>query len=62
MDIDILIPENLLLVIAEVMGIGILRPLTLPIVIMQDTIVVMLVDVYLGHKRPPTLLLAIVEQ
>ena len=50
------------IVTVEVMGIGILRPSTITLVTAEDIILVMLVEVDLGHKRPSTLPLEIVEQ
>ena len=40
------------------MDVGILRPATINLVIVED----MLVDVYIGNKKPSTLPLAIKEQ
>ena len=49
-------------VTVEVVGIGILRPSTITLVTAVDIILVMLVEVDIGHKIPSTLPLAIVEQ
>ena len=48
--------------VMEGMYIGVLRPATLILVIMEVIIVVMSVEVDLGHKSPSTIHLSIVEQ
>ena len=58
MSIGILRLATLPLLIVEVMDVGILRPATINLVIVED----ILVDVYIGNKRPSTLSLAIKEQ
>ena len=62
MAIGLLIPATLTLVIAEVVDIGFLRISTLPVINAGNIIVVMLVEVNLGHKIPFTIPLEIVEQ
>ena len=49
-------------VIAEVVDIGLLRPADIPILIADDIIVVILVEVYIGHKIIATHPLAIGEK
>ena len=58
-DIGILRLDTINQVISEVTGIGILRPTTLTLLIAEDIIVVMLVEVDLGHKIPDTIPLVI---
>ena len=48
--------------VMEYVDIGLLIPANLPFIIMEVIIVVMLVEVDIGHKRPATITLAIVEQ
>ena len=61
-DIGFLRPATITQVIAEVVGIGILRPSTIPLVITEYILVVMLVEVDIGHNRSDTLTLEIWEQ
>ena len=49
------IPPNLPIAILEVVDIGQVLPATMPLVIYEY----MLIEVYLGHNRPATLLLVI---
>ena len=62
MDIGLLISSTLHLVIAEVVDIGLLMPATLPLVIAEGVIVVMLVELDLGHNIPATIPITILEQ
>ena len=48
-DIGLLRPDTITQLIAEVMIIGLLSPANLPLVILEDIIVVMLVEVDIGH-------------
>ena len=60
--VDLIISVTLPQVIAEVVDIGILRPATLPLVILEYIIVVMLLEMDLDHKRLDTLTLNTREQ
>ena len=62
LDIGLLRPATLPQVITEVVYIGILIPATLPLVILEDMIVVMLLEMDLGNKRPATVPIKIGEQ
>ena len=52
-DIGLLVPASLPQVIVKITDIGLLRPAT--ILLDSDIIVLIFVEVYLGHKRPYTL-------
>ena len=62
MNIGLLRPENIPQLIAEFADISILILATIPLVIMENIILVMLVEVDIGHNIPYTLPLAIGEQ
>ena len=61
MDVGLLRPTTLTTVITDVVDISNLIPDTLPLVIAEDTTVVILVEVDIGHKRPSIIPLAILE-
>ena len=61
-DIDVLRPANIPQVIVEVVKIGLLRTATIPQVIIEDIIVVMSVEMDIGHKIPATIPLVVGEQ
>ena len=42
------------------MDIGLLRPANIPLIIVEVVIIVVLVELDLGHKRPATLIISIV--
>ena len=58
-DIVLLVTANLPQLIMEVADIGLLIPSTLPLSIVEDIILLMLLEVDLGHNRPATITIAI---